>query len=117
MLARYRHRIFRASNAALPAEVVIVVPGQHAHGGNGGRTARKVPLHVPLSLTVVDGGRSLSDEQIERESVRAWGRFCDLAEEIIASLHPGHPERGVWLEMLADARPAARRPSGSLVLV
>lgn len=62
---------------------------------------------MSTTFSVLPGGASLTEEQIEQESVAAWRQFCDLCEGVLTSLHPFHPERDAWLEMLAAGRPAA----------
>ena len=64
------------------------------------------------TLTVVAGGASLTDEQIERQWLAAWALIAEATERGLIGLHPLHPRRDEMLSLVRDARSAADLPAG-----
>jgi len=62
------------------------------------------------ALTGLDGGKSLSDEQANREWIAAWSAIAEACDRGLAGLHPLHPRRHEMAKLVADARQAAREP-------
>lgn len=62
------------------------------------------------SLTAHDGGRSLSDEQLDSEWRDAWAGIADACERGLRGLHRLHPRRDDLLALARDARLAAGLP-------
>lgn len=61
-------------------------------------------------MVALDGGRSLSAEQVDAEVISGWRLMASACEQAVTEMHPLHPERQEWLEMLAEFRAAARLP-------
>jgi hypothetical protein len=64
----------------------------------------------PPILTGHDGGRSLSDEQVEREWREAWALIAEACEQGLTGLHPLHPRREDLLRLTRTARRTAGVP-------
>lgn len=62
-------------------------------------------------MTVVEGGRSLDEAQVDREALAAWSHLTAECEVALGLMHHLHPERDDWLEMLASFREASKQLS------
>jgi len=62
------------------------------------------------TLTVMDGGRSLSDEEIERQDVGFWEGMAGACERELTCLHPQHPQRGEYARLASAYWRAAGQP-------
>lgn len=63
-----------------------------------------------MALTLLDGGKALGAEQLNREWIAAWSAIAEACDRGLAGLHPLHPRRGEMANLVADARRAAREP-------
>lgn len=59
------------------------------------------------TLTPLEGGKSVTPQQADREWKAAWADIAAACEHGLAAMHLMHPRRGDLLELTTNARQAA----------
>jgi hypothetical protein len=72
---------------------------------------------MAVTLTPLDGGKSLTREQIDREWQAAWALIAEACEAALTELHPLHPRRADLLRATRAARRAAALPAEPRLVV
>lgn len=62
-------------------------------------------------LAAVDGGRSLSADQADREEVAFWAELARACENALSQMHAQHPQRGEFSALAAAYWTAAGQPA------